>query len=169
MKLASASRISVSSSSSVLVSTQVSVSSTWRFAQTAKAARKPISEATTISVITSFRCVAAIRGKPTTEPSRRTRRSANEGLAPLARNTPLMADQGLTGPAGRWLRRWVEQRGLRPRTAIYLVLGFWSIAVIVFGVAIRAADPGSFGTIWDGMWWAVQTVTTVGYGDIVPD
>lgn len=30
-------------------------------------------------------------------------------------------------------------------------------------------DPSGFPTIGSGLWWAVQTVTTVGYGDRVPE
>lgn len=30
------------------------------------------------------------------------------------------------------------------------------------------AQPNKFGTIPDAMWWAVVTLTTVGYGDVVP-
>jgi voltage-gated potassium channel Kch len=39
---------------------------------------------------------------------------------------------------------------------------------VVFGVVERLVDPGTFSNVWLGMWWAIQTVTTVGYGDVVP-
>jgi voltage-gated potassium channel len=29
-------------------------------------------------------------------------------------------------------------------------------------------DKKTYPTIGDGLWWAIQTVTTVGYGDLVP-
>ena len=68
----------------------------------------------------------------------------------------------------QWLDQRIERKGLRPRDAAYLIAGFWGVAVIVFGVLERAVDPKTFHTVWSGMWWAVETVTTVGYGDIVP-
>jgi voltage-gated potassium channel len=69
----------------------------------------------------------------------------------------------------RWLEKRIERKGLRPRDAAYLIAAFWVIAVVVFGVVERLVDPKTFHSIWLGMWWAVETVTTVGYGDIVPN
>ncbi|MGB0095139.1 MAG: potassium channel family protein [Solirubrobacteraceae bacterium] len=42
------------------------------------------------------------------------------------------------------------------------------IVVIAGGIAIRAIDHREYSSIWEGMWWSVQTVTTVGYGDVTP-
>jgi voltage-gated potassium channel len=69
----------------------------------------------------------------------------------------------------RWLDRRLGRQGLRPRDAAYLIGTFWAIAVVGFGVIERLVDPRTFHSVWLGMWWALETVTTVGYGDVVPD
>lgn len=71
--------------------------------------------------------------------------------------------------SGRWLKKRTDRKGLRPRDAAYLIGSFWAIAVVVFGVVERLVDPKTFHSVWLGMWWAIETVTTVGYGDIVPN
>jgi voltage-gated potassium channel len=50
-----------------------------------------------------------------------------------------------------------------------LIAAFWAIAVVLFGALERLVDPKTFHSVWLGMWWAIETVTTVGYGDVVPD
>jgi voltage-gated potassium channel len=70
--------------------------------------------------------------------------------------------------AGRFLDRRARQRGLRPRDAAYLIVAVWLAAVILWGVLEHIVDKATFPTIWLGMWWSLQTVTTVGYGDVVP-
>ncbi|MGJ0454435.1 MAG: cyclic nucleotide-gated ion channel [Methylocystis sp.] len=45
-------------------------------------------------------------------------------------------------------------------------------AVLFFSTAMHIAEheaqPEKFGTIPDAMWWAIETVTTVGYGEVIP-
>jgi voltage-gated potassium channel len=42
------------------------------------------------------------------------------------------------------------------------------ILTVGAGVLIWAVDRQHFPSVGEGMWWAVQTLTTVGYGDLVP-
>lgn len=54
------------------------------------------------------------------------------------------------------------------RMAASVIVAATFMAVVVGGVLIRVLDGSEYPTIWDGMWWALQTVTTVGYGDVTP-
>ena len=39
---------------------------------------------------------------------------------------------------------------------------------LIGGILIRFVDHENFPSVGLGIWWALQTVTTVGYGDVVP-
>ena len=71
-------------------------------------------------------------------------------------------------PAVRWLGRRQRRRGLRPRDAAVLIVAVWLVAVIIFGIVEHLIDDQTSPTVWLGMWWALATVMTVGYGDVVP-
>ncbi len=44
-----------------------------------------------------------------------------------------------------------------------------STVVITIGGIIHFIEPARFPSIFDGIWWALVTVSTVGYGDFVPE
>jgi voltage-gated potassium channel len=49
-----------------------------------------------------------------------------------------------------------------------ILLGTALIAAALMHLAERAAQPDRFGTIPDALWWAIVTLGTIGYGDVVP-
>ena len=61
------------------------------------------------------------------------------------------------------LRRLVSAEGVRDAAVLALVI------VLGGGTAFAAVEQEQNLTAWDGVWWAVTTVTTVGYGNIGPE
>jgi hypothetical protein len=54
------------------------------------------------------------------------------------------------------------------RMAASVIVTATALVVVGGGVLIRILDHSEYSNIWVGMWWALQTVTTVGYGDVTP-
>lgn len=72
---------------------------------------------------------------------------------------------------GSWrsLERWTEKLAENPFKWAWRAFGLVTLVVaLAGGLLIRLTDRDAFPTIWSGFWWAIQTVTTVGYGDVVP-
>jgi voltage-gated potassium channel len=56
---------------------------------------------------------------------------------------------------------------LRLRGAVLVIVAAASTLAVVAAIVERLIDP-AFDSMGDALWWSVTTVSTVGYGDIVP-
>ena len=56
----------------------------------------------------------------------------------------------------------------RMRTAASVIVAATLLVVVGGGILFRVLDHKEYPDIWIGMWFALQTVTTVGYGDVTP-
>jgi voltage-gated potassium channel len=59
-------------------------------------------------------------------------------------------------------------RAVTPRGAAVVIAIVSTSITVAAGLLMTVLDRKDFPSLGGGLWWAVQTVTTVGYGDHVP-
>jgi voltage-gated potassium channel len=70
-------------------------------------------------------------------------------------------------PVGRFWDRFVADPS-SPRKAIAVIVAAYVTTVLISAFLIYLLDRDEYPDLGVALWWAIQTVTTVGYGDVPP-
>ena len=79
--------------------------------------------------------------------------------------------QGPRGPIAKPLGRAIGRYDDDPtsaRLAMFVIVVAVITTVVVGGVLMWLVDRREYPDLWVAFWYVLQTVTTVGYGDVVP-
>ena len=79
-----------------------------------------------------------------------------------------VAKSDAPGPLLRRATKRMTRDALGARDAALVIVTVWLLFIVIAALVEHLIDPKTFGSVWEGMWWGAQTVTTVGYGDVVP-
>jgi len=86
-----------------------------------------------------------------------------------------MSTPSTPSPSGKDRPNWIERRLSRfmqqaptVKNAALAIVAMTVFVVVGSGILMTVVDRDEYSNVWVGMWWALQTVTTVGYGDVTP-
>ena len=74
---------------------------------------------------------------------------------------------GRLNPIERRIQRFMREPPTI-RSAAGVIVSATAAVVVAAGVLISLIDSDEYPNVGVGMWWALQTITTVGYGDVTP-
>ncbi len=61
-----------------------------------------------------------------------------------------------------------SERALETGRILPYMFGTMVVITVAYGLLMRLVDPHDFPSVGLALWWAAATVTTIGYGDVVP-
>ena len=77
-------------------------------------------------------------------------------------------DPGSAPPAAGRLVAMMRREPLTARRAAVIIATYTVLVTFAGGLVAWLTDRRNFHSLGDGLWWALETITTVGYGDVVP-